>query len=103
MLELVCSSVVNGEQESRKTMKSKVSSHNSGPMTAKELKSAIRSSHQKQFNGIDYQQAAYDSLPARFLLASSPDRVTDEELREIESSPDPCCECGFCKTAEWQD
>jgi hypothetical protein len=55
----------------------------------------LRLSHERQFNGEDYQAVAID------LLASIKDG-TEEELKELEASPEPECKCGFCAGAEWQ-
>ena len=61
------------------------------------IKRLVRQSHERQFNGEDYQAAAWDLLQG---LEPPP---TDDELAEVESSPDPGCECGFCSTAPWRD
>lgn len=72
-------------------------------LTDKQVKRCKAESHRQQFNGRDYQQAAYDSLGlVGATVVGGPD-VTEEQLAEIESSPDPGCDCGFCATAEWQD
>jgi hypothetical protein len=60
-------------------------------------KPMIRRSHEAQFGGTDYQQAAVD------VLQGLPFEPTTEEFAELESSPDPGCECGFCQFAEWND
>lgn len=57
----------------------------------------IRESHEKQFNGSDYQQAAFDIVQG---LKFTP---TDDEWTELMTGPSEDCECGFCKTAPWQD
>lgn len=62
-------------------------------MNADQLKRLVRESHERQFNGQDFQQAAWD--------VSYGFPVTDDELKEIQSMPEPGCECGFCVTADW--
>lgn len=57
----------------------------------------IRRSHEAQFNGVDYQRIAWEIVQG---LKSTPN---DYETAEIESGPDPDCDCGFCETADWQD
>jgi hypothetical protein len=60
-------------------------------------KAMVRESHKKQFNGTDYQQAAWEIAQG---LKFKP---TDDEWQELMSGPDEGCECGFCKTAKWED
>lgn len=57
----------------------------------------VRRSHEAQFNGADYQQISWEILQE---LKFEP---TQDEMNELNSSPDPGCECGFCATADWQD
>jgi len=70
-------------------------------MTAKQRQACIRESHRQQFAGRDYQQAAYDALGEVGATTAGGPEVSDDDLREIESSPDEFCECGFCQTAKW--
>lgn len=60
-------------------------------------KAMIRRSHEAQFGGTDYQQAAWE------IYQELPYTLTDEEINELHSSPDPSCDCGFCATAAWRD
>lgn len=56
-------------------------------------KRMIRRSHEAQFNGVDYQAIAFD------IFQELPFAPTDDELNELQSSPDPGCDCGFCAKA----
>lgn len=57
----------------------------------------LRESHERQFKGEDWQGIAAD-------LSDHLDGDEREELFNLLStSPDPGCDCGFCKTAEWID
>ena len=58
------------------------------------FKRLLRQSHERQFNGEDYQAVAID------LSESNGIQFEDTELM---SGPDPGCDCGFCATADWQD
>lgn len=58
-------------------------------------KRMIRASHEAQFNGVDYQKVAVE------IAQGLPFDPTDDELGELESSPDPACDCGFCHRANW--
>lgn len=64
-------------------------------MDAKTLKNIVRKSHELQFNGKDFQQAAFDLLCDQ--------NFSDDELHEVQSMPNPGCECGFCANAPWID
>ncbi len=66
--------------------------------TSRITKRMIARSHEAQFIGADYQCAAravLDGLPLGF-------EPTDEEIGELETSPDPGCDCGFCGKANFQ-
>lgn len=58
---------------------------------------AIRRSHELQFGGMDYQAAMWEVGQE---LEPPP---THDEIIEIESAPDPGCNCGFCATADWAE
>jgi hypothetical protein len=56
----------------------------------------IRESHERQFNGEDYQQVAQDIC----------DRIPDATVEDYPAlcvGPEPECDCGFCAKAEWWD
>jgi hypothetical protein len=55
----------------------------------------ISLSHRAQLDGVDYQKAAYDAA------SSLPFEPTDDELQELESEPEPDCECPACRSAAW--
>lgn len=60
------------------------------------LNRALRRCHERQFNGEDWQGAAID--------ACNELGTDDEEVFNfLTSSPEPHCDCGFCKTADWKD
>ena len=56
----------------------------------------IRESHERQFNGEDYQQVAND------IWAGIPN-ATEDDFHALCASPDPGCDCGFCAKAKWRD
>jgi hypothetical protein len=60
-------------------------------------KSMLAESHRRQFNGEDYQGVSIS------IAESNGIKFEDDEYTELQSSPDPSCECGFCKTAPWRD
>lgn len=62
------------------------------------LKRLLRESHQRQFNGEDWQKVAVDLTPDDL-----PEPEREEIFNKLSESPDPGCDCGFCATAEWQD
>lgn len=66
--------------------------------TEKQLKKhVLAESHRRQFNGEDYQGVAID-------LAETHDFTFESDaFTQLQSSPDPGCECGFCATAPWTD
>lgn len=57
----------------------------------------LRESHQRQFHGEDYQKVAIE------IAESNGIAFEDDEYVQLQSSPDPDCDCGFCKSAPWQD
>lgn len=59
-------------------------------------RSMIAESHERQFNGQDWQAVAVDIWQAL-------ENGTEDEFNELATSPDPGCDCGFCETADWQD
>lgn len=56
----------------------------------------LKRSHERQFNGEDWQAVAVD-LCHEILDA------TEEDFNYLSSSPDPGCDCGFCAKAPWKD
>lgn len=61
-----------------------------------QIKLAVRKSHEMQFNGMDYQRAAWEVGHEIEPL------LTDEEIQRVESAPEPGCDCGFCQSAPWE-
>lgn len=59
-------------------------------------KQMIRRSHERQFNGEDWQGVAVD-------IWSQIPNGTEDEFTELTHGPDPGCDCGFCGTAPWED
>ncbi len=57
----------------------------------------LAESHRRQFAGEDWQAVSIEIAERAGI------EFEDEEYTELNSSPDPGCECGFCATAEWQD
>lgn len=57
----------------------------------------LAESHRLQFSGQDWQTVAIG------IAESNGIKFEDDEYKKLCSAPDPDCECGFCKTAEWQD
>lgn len=64
---------------------------------SKLTKRMLAESHRRQFDGEDYQAVANG------IAENSGIAFEDEEYTQLQSSPDPDCDCGFCKTAPWQD
>lgn len=60
-------------------------------------KAMLRESHQRQFDGEDYQAVAIA------IAESNGFPFESDEYTELQSGPDPSCKCGFCKTAAWED
>jgi len=56
---------------------------------------AIARSHERQFNGEDWQAVSIDIATKLGI------KFEDDEYRQLNSSPDPGCDCGFCENAEW--
>jgi hypothetical protein len=61
-------------------------------------------SHNRQFNGEDYQRICWDllnysPLADRFGITAD----SDDVWSEVQSAPNPYCDCGFCETADWVD
>ena len=56
----------------------------------------IHESHERQFNGEDWQQVAYD------IWSGIPD-ATEDDFHAHCISPDPGCDYGFCAQAKWRD
>lgn len=65
-------------------------------MNSRITKAMLRRSHEAQFNGTDYQAIAWE---IRQELSFDPN---DDETNELQSGPDPSCECGFCASAAWE-
>jgi hypothetical protein len=63
----------------------------------------VMSSHRRQFRfNTDYQRISWEFLnsPQADELGLTAD---DEEIwQQVETSPHPDCDCGFCATADWQ-
>lgn len=64
----------------------------------KTLANSIKLSHERQFNGEDWQAVAIDLWNE---LGSPEDN--DETFNQLASGPDPGCDCGFCATAKWEN
>lgn len=62
----------------------------------------VRESHRRQFNGEDAQTVAVE-ISQLHNFDPGPDSSLPDWYNELESSPYPGCECGFCATAEFQD
>jgi hypothetical protein len=62
----------------------------------------VRESHRRQFEGEDYQQICWGFLNSKAAQALGLTADHDDIWREVESSPQPTCECGFCEHAAWQ-
>lgn len=58
--------------------------------------SLLAKSHERQFNGEDWQKVAIE------LAQAAGFKVESDEYTELSSSPDPGCDCGFCATAPWR-
>lgn len=58
-------------------------------------KSMMSESHRRQFAGEDYQAVAQD-------IADAHPGLSDDQFNLICESPEPDCDCGFCKTAPWE-
>jgi hypothetical protein len=56
----------------------------------------IRESHERQFNGEDWQQVAND-------IWSGIPNADEDDFHPLCTSPDPGCDCGFCSQAKWRD
>jgi hypothetical protein len=56
----------------------------------------LKEAHQRQFNGGDWQVVAVDLLPDDW-----PEAEREECFNTLATAPDPGCDCGFCKKAEW--
>jgi hypothetical protein len=57
----------------------------------------LAESHRRQFNGEDYQAVAIELAEANGI------EFEQDEFTELESSPEPGCDCGFCATAPWPE
>jgi hypothetical protein len=55
----------------------------------------IRESHERQFNGEDWQQVAND-------IWSGIPNATEEDYHDLCAGPEPGCDCGFCAKADWR-
>jgi hypothetical protein len=60
-------------------------------------KSLLAQSHRRQFNGEDFQAVAIDIAEANNIA------FEDDAYTQLQSSPDPGCDCGFCAKAPWRD
>lgn len=63
----------------------------------------VKSSHRRQFRfDTDYQLICWEFLNSpqakRFGLTAD----SDEVWSQVQSLPDPDCDCGFCATADWE-
>jgi len=61
------------------------------------IKRRLKESHERQFNGEDYQAVAID------LTDDIDDNIREEVFNELSTTPDPYCDCGFCEKAPWRD
>jgi hypothetical protein len=61
------------------------------------MKKLLQESHRRQFAGEDYQYVAISIAENNRISFESNDYI------ELQSAPDPNCDCGFCATANWQD
>lgn len=57
--------------------------------------SALSRSHERQFNGEDWQRVATE------LAQDAGVDFESDEYIELSTSPNPDCDCGFCATAPW--
>ena len=61
----------------------------------KPTKHHLAESHERQFKGEDYQVVAQD-------ICDGIPGVTEEDFVWLSTSPEPGCDCSFCKRAEWE-
>ena len=68
----------------------------------KQVASWIKSSHERQFQGEDYQAICWDFLNSK--QAESLGLTADDDgiWEAVESAPHPDCKCGFCEFAAWE-
>ena len=70
-----------------------------GPVMAlnkTQLRILVAESHRRQFNGEDFQVVAVDIAQRNGIV------YEDGAYTELQSSPNPGCDCGFCATAPWE-
>lgn len=60
-------------------------------------KSLLKESHRRQFEGEDWQKVVNE------ICERNGFKWGEDEYEELATSPEPGCDCGFCKTADWQD
>lgn len=66
--------------------------------TANTLKKhMLAESHRRQFAGEDYQYVA------QCLCIEHKFDFESDEYTQLQSAPDPGCDCGFCAKAPWSD
>ena len=58
-------------------------------------KHLLAESHRRQFAGEDYQGVAIEIAEENGI------EFNDELFTELQSTPEPGYECGFCETAGW--
>ncbi len=66
-------------------------------MKTNNLKRLLKESHRQQFSGEDFQYVAISLAEVNGIPFES------EDYTLLQSEPSPECDCGFCKTAPWQD
>jgi len=57
----------------------------------------VRQSHERQFNGEDWQAVSIDIAQGNGIA------FEDDEYAQLNAGPEPGCDCGFCATAPWID
>ncbi len=70
-----------------------------GKITPRQHFALLAESHRLQFHGVDWQEAANDTMSD----VEGDEEAREELYKELSASPDPDCECGFCATAPWRD
>ncbi len=61
------------------------------------IKTLVKISHMRQFNGEDFQSVAIDLAGDYGILFDSDDYTA------IQSAPSEGCDCGFCENAPWEN
>lgn len=73
------------------------------PLTENRLRALMAESHRRQFeDSEDYQAVAHD-IANRDSVQLNPDTEDGADAwRDLESEPNPDCDCKFCKTADFR-